>query len=117
MVRHNAPHYGDVALIDINNNIRIGVDPQPASDAHRSLTSVFGHHVRGLAFEPSEQTFYLVAFLVYLPVVVPGITAVALGWNHRGEPEIRNQLACFVAFIGPVGYQEPVLGLAADAFE
>ena len=47
-----APHYGDVALIDINNNIRIGVDPEPAADAHRSLPSVFGHHVPGGGLSP-----------------------------------------------------------------
>ena len=70
-----------------------------------------------VSFEPSDEPFYLVSFLVGLPVVCPGLFAVALGWDDRGVVEVEGQLACLVPFVGPIRDQEPAFGLGTDPLE
>ena len=54
------------------------------------------------AFEPSEQPFDLVAFLVECAVVLPGFDAIGLGWNDRNHAQIDHQLPCLVSLVRPI---------------
>ena len=51
------------------------------------------------AFEPSEQAFDLVAFLVELAIVFLRCEAIALWGHYRGHTQFQDELARLVAFI------------------
>ena len=51
------------------------------------------------AFEAAEQSFDLVAPLIYLTVVLPGRDACPQGWNDRNEAKIKRELTRPVAFV------------------
>ena len=54
------------------------------------------------ALEAPEEPLDLVAPLVHLPVVLPGVDSVALGRHHGVEAEVQGQLACGVVLVGLV---------------
>ena len=54
------------------------------------------------AFEPTQESLDLIAFLVQGAVVLPGVDAVGLGRNHRDHAETEHQLPGFIAFISPI---------------
>lgn len=66
-----------------------------------------------LAFESSEQPFYLVAFLVQLLVVLPGVPSGAQRGHHRHISQVQRELPGFVALVGPVHHQVTFSGLCA----
>jgi len=57
------------------------------------------------SFEATEQPLHLVASLVHLTVVLPGIEPGLGCRHHRDEPEIKRELASLVAGIGAVDQQ------------
>jgi len=54
------------------------------------------------AFESSEESFDFVAFLVQHPVVIPGVVAVALGWDDWGVAQVLCQVPGLIILVGAV---------------
>ncbi len=73
--------------------------------------------IRRYSLETAEQPFDLVASLVHLLVVLPGVTAGDLGRNHRQVSQIQGQLAGVLTLISAVHHQERLLGLHTQAAE
>jgi hypothetical protein len=71
------------------------------------------HHIEFLetgedaseAFEPTKQSFDLVAAAVHGAVVLPSVNAVLLRRNNRNEAEVEGQLPGVLAFVGSVHQQ------------
>jgi len=57
------------------------------------------------ALESPKQSLDLVAPLVHLPVVLPGLNPVGLGRHYRHKPQVQCQLARLVAFVRTVHQQ------------
>ena len=104
----------NAAIEAINGKIQLGrVNTNERFDDQREADEAEEHHVEFLearedaaeAFEPSEQSFDLVALLVDRAVVLPRVEPVGLRRNHRNEAQIERQLPGFIAFVGAIHQQ------------
>lgn len=57
------------------------------------------------AFDTPKQPLDLIALLVQLLIIVPGIFPVLLQWNNRHIPKRQSQGSRFVTFISPIHQQ------------
>ncbi len=57
------------------------------------------------AFDTPKQPLDLIALLVQLLIIVPGIFPVLLRWNNRHIPKGQSQGSRFVTFISPIHQQ------------
>jgi hypothetical protein len=54
------------------------------------------------ALQPAEEALDFVALLVEGAVILPWLDAVGFGRHHRDHAQRQNELASFIAFVGPV---------------
>lgn len=80
-----AHEVGNLGLLTLNH-VRDEREVQEGSIHHVELFEA--REDTAVAFEPSKQTFDLVAPFVHCPVIVPFDQLIGLGWDHRFQFEV-----------------------------